>query len=138
MVLKFVRLTLLVLVVVAAWTLILAWSPDARADSPQGAGDLFYNYYVPQGPAGGVPAEMYPSPRPTPPSVGHTYMTYQPLYPQEFLYQHHRVYYRCNPGAGETTTRVSWRHVPTPIFHLLNRGGPLGPSQAGGGSARGF
>jgi len=132
MVLKSFRITLLILVLLAAWGLILACSPAARADSPQGAGDLFYNYYVTQGPTRGVPAEMYPSPRPTPPSVGHTYMTYQPLYPQEFLYPHHRVYCRCNPGGSETVTRVGWSHVPTPIFHLYHRGGHLGPSQFGG------
>ena len=56
---------------------------------------------------------MYPSPRPTPPQVGHTYVTYQPLMPQEFLYEHHRVYWRYNPGAGVTQTCVCWKHIPT-------------------------
>jgi len=111
---------------------ILGGFSAARADSPAGAGDLFYNHYVPAGPAGGVPAEMYTCPRPTPPLVGHTYMTYQPLYPSEFLYHHHRVYQRCNPGAGVTTTHVHWGHVCTPVFHLTHRGGPIGPSLAGG------
>lgn len=53
------------------------------------AADLFYNYYVP----GNPPAQMYLSPRPTPPLVGHTYITYQPLYPHEYLYHHSRSYY---------------------------------------------
>ncbi|MBX9791088.1 MAG: hypothetical protein K2Y37_19390 [Pirellulales bacterium] len=57
--------------------------------------DLFYNYYVGPSPTyGGVPAQMYLSPRPVPPHVGHTWITYQPLMPHEFLYTHHRTYYR--------------------------------------------
>jgi len=57
------------------------------------AADLFYNYYV-AGVNGGPPAQLYLVPRPTPPLVGHTYITYQPLMPHEMLYQHHRVYKR--------------------------------------------
>lgn len=70
--------------------------------------DLFYNFYV--GPAcDGVPAEMYPAPYPTPPLVGHTYYTYQPLMPHEFLYQHHRVYRQYyNYGRGVNRTTVRW------------------------------
>ncbi|HEX7446868.1 MAG TPA: hypothetical protein VF306_04940, partial [Pirellulales bacterium] len=41
----------------------------AAATAP--AADLFYNYYVPG--YGAPPAQLYPSPRPTPPLVGHTY-----------------------------------------------------------------
>ena len=41
--------------------------------------------------------------------VGHTYITYQPLMPHEFLYRHHRCYYRDNgPYAGVTKTWVCW------------------------------
>lgn len=71
--------------------------------------DLFYNYYVgPSECAGGVVAQLYVAPRPTPPLVGHTYITYQPLMPHEFLYKHHRTYYRHHPGSGMTRTRVLW------------------------------
>src|SRR5690242_9810546 len=66
---------------------------------PYSRPDLFYNYYVPPrncGGYGGVGAEMYLSPLPTPPLVGHTYITYQPLMPAEFMYRHHRCYYRDN------------------------------------------
>ncbi|OHB78200.1 MAG: hypothetical protein A2W31_06710 [Planctomycetes bacterium RBG_16_64_10] len=74
------------------------------------AGDLFYNYYVgPARYAGGVPAGMYPAPLPTPPLVGHTYITYQPLMPHEFLYHHHRTYHRHHPGHGWVRTEVCWR-----------------------------
>lgn len=73
------------------------------------APDLFYNYYVPPAGAFSVGAELYPSPRPVPPLVGHTYVTYQPLMPHEFLYRHSRSYWRFNPGVGWTRARVSWR-----------------------------
>lgn len=73
------------------------------------APNLFYNYYVqPAGPSS-VGAELYPSPRPVPPLVGHTYVTYEPLMPHEFLYRHSRTYWRYNPDAGWTRARVSWR-----------------------------
>ena len=57
---------------------------------------------------GAMGAEMYLSPRPTPPLVGHTYITYQPLMPHEFLYRHHRSYYRDNgPYAGVTNVQCA-------------------------------
>jgi hypothetical protein len=40
--------------------------------------DVFYNFYVPPVPAGsypGVGAQLYVSPRPVPPRVGHTWHT---------------------------------------------------------------
>jgi hypothetical protein len=69
--------------------------------------DLFYNYYAQPG-YNGLGAELYVSPRPTPPLVGHTYVTYQPLMPHEFLHTHHRTYVRQHPGGGHTRTRVTW------------------------------
>jgi len=71
--------------------------------------DLFYNYYVPPTGPASVGAQLYPCPRPVPPLVGHTYVTYEPLMPHEFLYRHSRTYWRYNPGAGWTRARVSWR-----------------------------
>ena len=71
--------------------------------------DLFYNYYVGPGTCGyGVPAKLYVAPRPTPPWVGHTYMTYQPLMPHEFLYKHHRTYVRNHPDGTATRATVLW------------------------------
>jgi hypothetical protein len=71
--------------------------------------DLFANYYVGPG-CGSVSAEMYPAPHPVPAWVGHTYFTYQPFMPHEFLYKHHRVYHRYyNEGRGLTRTSVHWR-----------------------------
>ena len=81
----------------------------ARAARPQG--DLFYNYYYPGSLVGGPPVSMYPSPLPVPARVGHTYITYQPLYPHEFMYPHSRTYRRYARPYGVVpvnTTRVVW------------------------------
>jgi hypothetical protein len=83
------------------------------------SGDLFYNYYVPPVGYGSVGAELYPCPRPTPPLVGHTYVTYQPLMPHEFLYQHHRVYWTGHADAPPTRTSVHWRGCGTGCGWLL-------------------
>ena len=73
-----------------------------------GQPDLFYNYYAWPS-CTGLGAELYISPRPVPPWVGHTYITYQPLYPHEFLYGHHRTYHRYyNGGQGLNRTHVSY------------------------------
>lgn len=96
---------LLLLAVVVAGGLLGATEAQARHST---APDLFYNYYVPPGPYGGVGAELYLCPRPTPPLVGHTWITYQPLMPHEFMYTHKRSYVRRNPGAGVTRTTVRY------------------------------
>lgn len=60
-----------------------------------------YNYYV----GGGWPAQMYPCPRPVPAYVGHTYITYEPLAPHNFLYRHRRVY--SGPAGIPNQPRVT-------------------------------
>ncbi|HBO43814.1 MAG TPA: hypothetical protein DD670_07765 [Planctomycetaceae bacterium] len=81
-----------------------------RAEAGQmNSSDLFYNYYVPPDNSG-VGAELYVSPRPAPAMVGHTWITYQPLMPHQFLYTHKRHYVRQNPGAGVTITKVRYGH----------------------------
>jgi hypothetical protein len=70
--------------------------------------DLFYNYYAQPGPYNGAAAQIYVSPLPVPPNVGHTWTTYQPLMPHEFLYRHQRSYYTHNPGAGWRRTNVRY------------------------------
>jgi len=75
-----------------------------------GQPDLFYNYYAWPS-CTGLGAELYVSPRPVPPWVGQTYITYQPLYPHEFMYSHHRTYHRYyNGGQGLNRTHVSYHH----------------------------
>lgn len=68
------------------------------------------NYYVAPGPGGQVGAQLYPSPRPTPPIAGGTYITYQALQPHEFLYQHSRTYIRPYPDGTATGTKVRWSY----------------------------
>ncbi len=80
-----------------------------------GQPDLFYNYYT-QGQANRVNAQMYVSPLPVPPNVGHTYTTYQPFMPHEMLYAHHdRFHNHYDNGRGTNRTRVhyTYPHVRT-------------------------
>ena len=102
---------MLILAALAAGSFMLAAVPSAWAFEREKGQDLFYNYYVPAGPTGGAPVQMYVAPRPTPPFVGHTYITYQPLMPHEFLHPHSRIYWTYNPGAGSTMTTVHWNHL---------------------------
>jgi hypothetical protein len=75
-----------------------------------GQPDLFYNYYAWPS-CTGLGSELYISPRPVPPHVGHTFYTYQPLYPHEYMYTHHRTYHRYyNGGQGLNRTAVTYRH----------------------------
>ena len=86
----------------------IASSGVAQAQQPTAPGDLFYNFYAPSA-VGGPPAQMYLSPVPTPPYVGHTYITYQPLMPHEFLYKHSRQYTRFSEyGYPVARTYVHW------------------------------
>jgi hypothetical protein len=89
-----------------------------RRISYQHQKDLFYNYYVGPGPSGTV-AQLYESPRPVPPHVGHTYVTYQPFMPHEYLYKHQRAYYTYNEGAGWTRTKVRYHTCGQGCQHCL-------------------
>ena len=82
-----------------------AWQ---RIITDQDKNDLFANYYVGPCPCGAA-AQMYVSPVPVPANVGHTYTTYQPLMPHEFLYKHTRSQYAHAPGAGWYRSKVRWR-----------------------------
>lgn len=93
---------------VALGTIGMASTADADLIRHSEPGDLFYNYYVPPMGPGTVGAELYLCPRPTPPMVGHTYITYQPLMPHEFLYKHGRRYTTVHPDAPNTRTSVHW------------------------------
>jgi hypothetical protein len=70
--------------------------------------DLFYNYYAQPGPYNGAAAQMYICPKPVPAHVGHTFVTYQPFMPHEFMYHHKRAYYTHTPGAGWRRTNVRY------------------------------
>ncbi len=78
--------------------------------APQVPAPPAYGYYV-DGP-GAVPAQLYPAPRPTPPVVGRTYVTYPPLAPHEFLYSHRRVYVHRQSDGTRSRARVVWNRWP--------------------------
>jgi hypothetical protein len=79
-----------------------------RQKSFQQQKDLFYNYYAQPGPFYNTAGKMYVCPQPVPANVGHTYVTYQPFMPHEYMYHHKRAYYTHNPGAGWTRTNVRY------------------------------
>lgn len=88
---------------------VLLCGTPARAEHP----DIFYNYY--NGPTvfgAGTPAQLYISPRPVPEWVGHTYITYPPLNPHEFMYHHKRKYWKYYRGGGYTTSCVRYNTFP--------------------------
>ena len=91
-----------------------------------GQPDLFYNYYAWPS-CTGVGAELYVSPRPVPPHVGHTYITYQPLMPHEFLYDappHVSPLLQRRPGPEPHARQVVPRSVvmkPAGSMHSAER-----------------
>jgi hypothetical protein len=114
-----------VLLLAVAVVVVTAFATQAEAQQPRCrwhqawcepysegyGGDLFYNYYW-QGYCD-RPVGMYPSPYPTPPLVGHTYVTYQPFLPHEYLYKHHRSYHSYyNGNRGLNRTWVSYGANP--------------------------
>ena len=74
--------------------------------------DVFYNFYVPPVNAENYPGagtQLYVSPRPVPPRMGHTWNTYPPLMPHVFLYKHKRRYIRPAGATGfQTNVRAYW------------------------------
>jgi len=100
----------------------LAGTSAAEAGHP----DIFYNFYqgVPACGAG-TPAQLYVAPRPTPPLVGHTWITYPPLNPHEFLYHHHRKYYKYYHNGGWTHSHVRYHTQKVTPFIVRNTIGLL-------------
>ena len=79
-----------------------------RIISYQNKKDLFYNVYEGPDPSG-LTAGAYVSPRPVPPNVGHTYTTYQPYMPHEYMYRHTRSHYAYQQGAGWSRAKIRYR-----------------------------
>jgi hypothetical protein len=80
--------------------------------SGQEPAPLFTNYYT-QGYANQATAQMYVTPVPVPPWVGHTYYTYQPLYPHEMMHHHsHRYHNYYDGGNGLNRTGVHYSSAP--------------------------
>lgn len=74
--------------------------------------DLFYNYYS-NGQCNRTNAQMYLSPGPVPHFVGHTFGTYQPFYPEEYLYWHKNKFHNdYDNGRGHNRTRALYYAPP--------------------------
>ena len=74
--------------------------------------DLFYNYYS-QGNYNSANAQLYISPVPVPAFVGHTFNTYQPFYPHEFMYWHkNRFHNDYDNGRGMNRTKAKYYAPP--------------------------
>ncbi len=77
-----------------------------------GQPDLFYNHYT-QGNQNTSNAKMYVSPLPVPANVGHTFNTYQPFYPEEYLYWHKNKFHKYyDNGRGMNRTRALYYSPP--------------------------
>lgn len=78
-----------------------------------GSGDqLFANQYT-QGMSNQATAQMYLAPVPVPQWAGHTYYTYQPLYPHELMHAHrHRYHSYYDQGRGLNRTSVRYYSPP--------------------------
>lgn len=74
--------------------------------------NLFGNAYT-QGYANQANAAMYISPVPVPPDVGHTYLTYQPLYPHQMMNWHYNRFHNYyDNGRGLNRTKVEYYAPP--------------------------
>lgn len=108
---RFTRATVVVCLVAGIWQGVqIAEAQEGRwkrTISYQNKNDLFANYQVGPYPSG-TAAQMYVSPLPVPPFVGHTYTTYQPWMPHEYLYKHCRSHYAYAPGCGWTRSKVRY------------------------------
>jgi hypothetical protein len=107
---RIIRVSVVAGLLVAAGMLTMsstAWAQQPVADAT--------GYYVPPGTDAGIASSMYPSPRWTPPVVGHTNITYPPLAPHEFLYVHKDYYRDRQPcEGGVTKTHVHYGHFALP------------------------
>ncbi len=85
---------------------------------------LFDNYFT-QGNANQADAALYVSPNNGIPGwVGHTYVTYQPLYPDEFLYHHtdkYHSYYDQGQGMNRTKAKYWAPPVHTAIKQIYHK-----------------
>ncbi len=99
----------LFLAAVLAIVLGLQATSDAQVVVSSGS---WYGVYQQGNAAGGyygTPAPSYLSPRPTPAYVGHTYITYPPLAPHNYLHRHTRFYSGRGLRGGRSFSIIHWR-----------------------------
>ncbi len=98
-------------VMLAAVSALAGLAGNSHAQGPQ----LFSNQYT-QGASDQATAVMYLAPVPVPANVGHTYYTYQPLYPHEFMHIHKERYHNYyDQGRGLNRTGVHYWAPPVRI-----------------------
>ena len=96
---------------------------SADAQETAGGPVLFANQYT-QGMSNQATAQMYVAPVPVPQWVGHTYYTYQPLYPHEMMIPHkHRYHSYYDNGQGLNRTSVRYYAPPVRSFMQSMFGG---------------
>lgn len=107
------------LIASAALVAAISMQTSVSAQEHGGVGPhLFANQYT-QGYANQTSAQMYVAPVPVPAWVGHTYYTYEPLYPHEWTYAHtHRYHSYYDNNRGLNRTRVTYYNPP--VRTLLN------------------
>ena len=110
---RLARIAILVALVCEATGNLASAAPSVCPMRRSARGDVFYNHYAfDHNTQQGVPAQLYLSPLPAPPIVGHTYYTYQPLLPHEYMYHHSRDYWSATPGGSWSHTAVKYSSAP--------------------------
>ena len=105
---KFQKLILCASVALATFAI----GESCNAQQYELAPRLFANQYT-QGYSNQAAAQMYVAPVPVPQWVGHTYYTYQPLYPHQMMYSHNNRYHSYyDNGRGLTRTGVHYYAPP--------------------------
>ncbi len=106
------------IVAVAAVIALGSAASSAQAQEIVGSGpQLFANQYT-QGMSNQATAQMYIAPVPVPQWVGHTYYTYQPLYPHELMYRHSNRYHSYYDN-GRGLNRTSVRYYSPPVRSMM-------------------
>ncbi len=106
-------------------TLAVALAVCSLASSANAQEPITYSNFYSNG-ANQATAQMYISPVPVPAWVGHTYMTYQPLYPHHYIYSHtSRFHNYYDNGRGLNRTKVHYSTAPIQTMFGNLRGGFL-------------
>ena len=108
----------------AAVLAVISFASSAYGQEYVNGPQLFANQYT-QGVMDQATAQMYVAPVPTPEWVGHTYYTYQPLYPHEMMQHHHHRYHNYyDNGRGLNSTKI--RYSPS-ILGMIHSKFPMIP-----------
>ncbi|GIW99979.1 MAG: hypothetical protein KatS3mg111_3312 [Pirellulaceae bacterium] len=113
---KRIKTGLVACVLMVAGTAGQVWAQEGAGYSPPAFGNWYTN-----GEMNRATAPLYVSPLPVPQWVGHTYITYQPFYPHEFMHHAHGHRYHTYYDNGRGLNRTAVRYSVAP-FGALGRG----------------